>query len=129
MKLFRNPSTVHPPLAAYSHQVDIRGTERMLALSGQVGMRPDGSLPDDPIEQLEVAMGNLANNLAAAGMGVEDLFKITLYIVGEMDAARRREVIAGWLGEHHPCMTLVQVVALATPKIKVEIDGWASREG
>ncbi len=126
MKAYRNPPTVHPPLAAYTHQIEIRGSERLLALSGQVGMDQDGVVPADPIEQLEIALDNLQHNLQAAQMEVRDIIKITFYLVGEMDATRRRDVIAGKLHGHQPCMTLLYVAALASPIYKVEIDAWAS---
>ena len=59
MKERRNPTTVHAPLAAYSHQIEISGGERLLVLSGQVGMRQDGTLPAEPAEQLNVALENV----------------------------------------------------------------------
>ena len=127
MKQFRNPSTVHPPVANYTHQIELSGNERLLILSGQVGMKPDGSVPADPIEQLDVALENVGRQLEAANMDVQDLLKITTYLVGDWDATRRREVIAVRLKSHQPCMTLVYVVALASPIYKVEIDAWASR--
>ncbi len=126
MKEYRNPPDVHPPIAAYTHQIEVRGPERLLVLSGQVGRKQDGTVPDDPIEQLDVALDNLERNLQAANMDVHDIVKITFYLVGEMDAARRREAIAARLKDHRPCTTLVYVVALATPVYKVEIDAWAS---
>ena len=126
MKEYRNPSNVHAPVAAYSHQIEVRGPERLLALSGQVGKREDGSVPDDPLEQLDIALENLQRNLQAANMRITDLIKITFYLVGEMDATRRREVIAARLQGHLPCTTLLFVVALAAPVYKVEIDAWAS---
>jgi len=97
MKAYRNPPNVHPPLAAYTHQVEVSGGERLLILSGQVGMRIDGAVPDDPIEQLDVALDNIDRNLQAAHMGMGDILKLTLYLVGEMDTARRRELIAARL--------------------------------
>ena len=127
MKEYRNPENVHPPVAGYTHQIEIRGPERLLFLSGQIGRREDGAVPDDPIEQLEIALENIHRNLQAAGMGVEDLVKLTFYLVGEIDAGRRREVIEAGLKGHQPCMTLVYVAALASPVYKVELDGWASR--
>jgi enamine deaminase RidA (YjgF/YER057c/UK114 family) len=127
MKLVRDPDDVHPPLAAYSHQIEIRG-ERLLALSGQVGVRPDGSLTDDPLEQLDIALDNVERNLAAAGMGVTDLVKVTLYLVGDIDPAERRTVIGRHLGDHRPCLTLVVPAALANASLRVEIDCWASAE-
>lgn len=128
MKEYRNPANVHPPVASYMHQIEIRGHERLLVLSGQVGMREDGTLPDDPIEQLEVALENLERNLDAAHMRIQDLLKVTIYLVGEVDAVRRREVMASRLKDYKPCMTLLFVSSLANPAYKVEIDAWASSE-
>ena len=126
MKEYRNPPNVHAPMAAYTHQIEIRGPERLLILSGQIGRREDGTMPEDPIEQLEVAWENLHRNLRAANMDVEDLVKLTFYLVGEMDAERRREVLASRLKGHEPCMTLLFVASLASPDYKVELDAWAS---
>lgn len=58
MKKFRNPKDIHAPLAAYSHQVELSSSERLLVLSGQVGMKKDGSIPENPIEQLRVELSN-----------------------------------------------------------------------
>lgn len=127
MKEYRNPPGVHPPLAAYSHQVEIAGSERLLFLSGQVGQTREGMVPKDPVQQLEIALDNVLRNLQAAGMDVTDLVKLTFYLVGEMDAQRRRDVIAAKLRGHQPCMTLLYVAGLATPAYKVELDAWASR--
>lgn len=127
MKQARDPDDVHAPLAAYVHQIELRGAERLLVLSGQVGARLDGSVRPDPIDQLDTAWDNLENNLRAADMETGDLVKVTVYLVGQVDADRRREVLARRLGPHRPCMTLVFVSALATPELQVEIDAWASR--
>jgi 2-iminobutanoate/2-iminopropanoate deaminase len=129
MKQFRNPETLHEPLGGYIHQVEISSSERMLIISGQVGMRQDGTVPGDPIEQLGVVFENILYNLQAAEMDLKDLVKINYYLVGEWDTAKRRELVASKLGEHKPCSTLVYVVALASPIYKVEVEAWASRLG
>lgn len=129
MKAPRNPPTVHRPLAAYSHQIEVTGPARWLVLSGQVGARPDGSVPEDPVEQIEVALQNVSSNLEAAGMTVADVVKVTLYLVGEIDVDRRRAALGAWLGGHEPCMTLLFVAALAAPAYRVEIDAWACDDG
>jgi enamine deaminase RidA (YjgF/YER057c/UK114 family) len=126
MKEFRNPQDVHQPVGSYSHQIEIRGNERLLVISGQVGMQEDGTVPGDPIEQIEAALDNLLRNLRAANMDVKDIAKLNYYLVGEIDTARRREVIAAWLQGHQPCSTLVYVAALASPVFRVEIEAWAS---
>lgn len=126
MKEFRNPQDVHQPLGGYTHQIEVTGNERMLVLSGQVGMREDGTIPDDPLEQIDIAMENIFRNLKAADMDVKDIIKLTYYLVGEIDTAKRRELVAAKLQGHKPCSTLLYVARLATPAIQVEIDAWAS---
>lgn len=128
MKEFRNPQNVHPPLGGYSHQVEIRGNERVLMISGQVGVREDGTLPEDPLEQMDIALGNILHNLEAANMEIRDIVKLTYYLVGEIDTAKRRELVAARLQGHKPCSTLLYVAALANPLLRVEIDAWASSE-
>ena len=127
MKEFRNPQDIHEPVGSYVHQIEIKGNERMLVISGQVGMRGDGTVPEDPIEQLGIAFENILRNLQAANMDVKDLIKINWYLVGEFDTAKRRELILSKLQGHKPCSTLVYVAALAAPMYRVEIEAWASR--
>jgi enamine deaminase RidA (YjgF/YER057c/UK114 family) len=127
VKEFRNPQDVHEPLGSYSHQIEIRGNERLLVISGQVGMRRDGTIPDDPFEQIDLAFENIFRNLRAASMDVKDIIKLTYYLVGEIDTAKRREVVLSKLQGHQPCSTLLYVAALASPAFRVEIDAWASR--
>jgi 2-iminobutanoate/2-iminopropanoate deaminase len=127
MKEFRNPQNVHQPVGVYSHQIEVTGNERLLILSGQVGMREDGTVPEDPFEQLDVVFENILRNLEAANMGVKDILKLTYYVVGEMDTVKRREVIASKLQGHKPCSTFLYVAGLASPVYRVEIDAWASR--
>ena len=126
MKEFRNPEDVHPPLGSYSHQLEISGNERVLVLSGQVGMREDGTVPEDSLEQMDVAFDNIFRNLRAANMDVKDIIKLTYYLVGEVDTAKRRELVASKLQGHKPCSTLLFVAGLASPIYKVEIEAWAS---
>src|SRR6266498_4519277 len=127
MKEFLNPQDVHPPVGSYSHQIEIRGNERLLVISGQVGMRADGTVPDDPLEQIDLAFENIFRNLRAANMDVQDIIKLTYYLVGEIDTAKRREIVLSKLQGHQPCSTLLYVAALASPMFRVEIDAWASR--
>ena len=125
MKQSRNPKTIHPPLAAYAHQIEISGAQRWLLLSGQVGMQPDGTLPEDPAQQFEIALDNISKNLQAAKMEVKDLVKLTLYLVNPIEAETRTKLLSAWLKGHEPCMTLIYVAALANPRIKVELDAMA----
>ena len=127
MKQSRDPETIHAPVGRYVHQIEVSGEARMLFLSGQVGMRADGSVPEDPVEQLGVAIENILRNLEAAGFEPTDLVKLTTYVVGEVDPAGRRAQLDRLLGAHVTTSTLLFVAALASPVYKVEVDAWATR--
>ena len=125
MKKFRNPDNVHGPVADYTHQVEISGKTRWLVMSGQIGKDKNEPIPEDPIEQIEIAMENIVKNLHAANMEVKDLVKIVFYLVGNIDNSKRIEAVSKVLKDHKPCMTLLYVASLANPSLKVEIDAWA----
>jgi 2-iminobutanoate/2-iminopropanoate deaminase len=127
MKQPRNPATVHPPVGRYVHQVEVSGESRLLFISGQVGRRLDGSVPDDPVAQYGVALENVVANLVAAGFEPADVVKITTYAVGPIDAVGRRAELDRVLGEHVTTSTFVYVAALAAPEFKVEIEAWATK--
>ena len=59
-------------------------------------------------------------------MDFGDPVRLTTYFVGEWDSDSRRKLIAPRLAPHHPCMTLLYVAGLASPKLGVELDAWAS---
>jgi enamine deaminase RidA (YjgF/YER057c/UK114 family) len=128
MKQPRNPDSVHEPLGPYTHQIELAAPRRLLALSGQIGMTPEGAIPATADEQLEVALRNVARNLEEADMSVGDLVKLTLYVTEPIDRERRAAILGERLGGHSPCMTLITVAGLAAPPLKVEVDAWAASE-
>ena len=40
------------PVAAYTQATEVSGATRTLYISGQVGIRMDGTIPDDIVEQV-----------------------------------------------------------------------------
>lgn len=68
-----------PPLGPYSHAVAARG--ELVFISGQAGMDPaTGEVPADFQRQARNAFENLSNVLAAAGLGMADVVKTTIYL-------------------------------------------------
>ena len=86
-------------------------------------------MPEDPVEQYAVALGNVVANLAAAGFEPADLVKLTTYAVGPIDPAGRRTALDRVLGGHLTTSTFVYVAGLAAPEFKVEVEAWAARKG
>lgn len=125
---FANPPELPAPAAPYSHLVEISGQVRWLILSGQLGLAADGTLPADVPGQLGLALTNVSAALTAAGMGVEDVVQLRIFVVGTSDPVQRRAVFEAWLGDHRPCMTLVQVAGLAAPQFLVEVEALACRD-
>lgn len=103
-------------------------------LSGQVAIRPDGTVVDaaDPTEQVRQVFDNLdAAVRAAGGVGLADLVRTTVYLVstdlvGTFYAVRAALYPDAFADRPRPASTLVIVSALVDPRFLVEIDGVAA---
>lgn len=112
------------PAGAYTQAVEVSGATRTLYISGQVGQRMDGALPDDIVEQSRLAWQNLEAQLKAAGMTLDNLVKVTTILPNRGDLAAARETRGKVLGDRKPASTLI-VGGLASPAWKIEIEGVA----
>jgi enamine deaminase RidA (YjgF/YER057c/UK114 family) len=124
-----NPSTVAPPFSHYSHGVEAPANARWLHISGQVGVKPDGSIAQGPEAQMEQAWRNLFALLEAAGMTRRDLIKVTAFLtVDAADVGLFRRVRDRLLEGAAPASTLILVAGLANPEWLVEIEATAAAE-
>ncbi|MBP48788.1 MAG: enamine deaminase RidA [Acidiferrobacteraceae bacterium] len=110
------------PVSHYCHAV--RAGDRVW-LSGTVGIRPDGSVPTDVVEQFEVAMHNLDGALRAAGGRPENIVKVQVFLIDVNDREKINPIRQAYFGEHRPASTLVGVPALVSTELKVEIEAEA----
>ena len=121
---FLNAAEAPQPAAAYSQAVEVAGATRMLLLSGQLGVQPDGSAPATMADQATLAWSNVRAQLAAAGMGMENLVKVTMIIPDRSEIAASRPARAAALGDLRPASTVI-VAGLADPAWKIEIEAIA----
>ena len=119
-----NPNGVSPPF--YSHGLELTAPQRLLFISGQVGIRPDGSIGADMAEQAALAVGNLTAVLSAAGLTTANLVKLTFYLVEEADAPAFYQAAAALLVDPPAAATMLYVKALADPALRVEIEAVAA---
>lgn len=71
---------VYPAVSDYVHAMEVRGAERMLFVSGTMGLDPDG-VPGSSLEhQLELIWNNLRAILASADMTVDNIVRLTSYL-------------------------------------------------
>src|SRR3954451_14260104 len=122
-----NPPTVATPQSSYSHAIEIPPNARVLHVSGQLGVGLDGRLREGTAEQAAQAWANILNILAAAGMGPDNLVKITTFITDAADVTAVREARQKALGAVKPASTLLVVKGLASPEYRVEIEAVAAK--
>lgn len=124
----RNPDTIHPPLGAYSHTVQVPPDARWLAISGQVGIDGKGRVAKDITAQSERALRNVIACLRAHGMSKRDLVKITAYVTDARYVTPFRDARRKVFGDDcTPTSTLVIIDALANPELLVEVEAWAAK--
>jgi enamine deaminase RidA (YjgF/YER057c/UK114 family) len=128
MPRFFNPSRIAPPGSRYSHGVAHSARAHRLLISGQVGVRPDGSIAEGLEAQIDVAWDNLIEVLREGGMGVSDLVKLVSYCTVPGSVGIVRKVRQRKLGQHAPASTYIEVAGLAAPEFLFEVEGEAVSE-
>lgn len=105
-----------------------QGTQvgNVLYLAGQVGISDSGQVPDDIAEQTAIAYSNMKHVLSQFGADMSNIVDETFFVtdmnelMGNVDAVYgERESAYGGMPELS--QTVVQVVALVEPELKIEI--------
>jgi enamine deaminase RidA (YjgF/YER057c/UK114 family) len=128
MATFLNPPAVHTPVGNYTHTAVVAAGSELVFVSGQVAIRPDGSVPDTFAEQAEVVFANLRACLEAHGLGMDSVVKLNAYLVAGHDVHAMREVRARYFGAHKPTSTAVFVPALVSAELLLEVEAIAERK-
>jgi enamine deaminase RidA (YjgF/YER057c/UK114 family) len=84
----------------HSRAVETTGAGRRLHLSGQVGLRPDRSLPGDLDGRLRQCLANIGTALAAAAMTRGDIVEPALFLTQNTPQAVApcRRIRDAWVG-------------------------------
>jgi len=126
-----NPPTLMKA-AGFSHGAEARGG-RLLFFAGQVAKDKDGQTvgPGDLVAQFRQVCENLKTVVTAAGGGLTDVVKLTIYVL-DAEAYKRQakaigQVYREYFGRHFPAMTLVGARDLydAVDGCLIEVDGFA----
>jgi len=112
--------------SVYSHAAEVAAPSRVLFISGQFGVAPDGRLPADFAAQCERAMDNVEALLAAAGMTTANIVKLTYYAKQATDFPILLQIRQQrWAFDPAPSVTAIAVSALARPEYLIEIEAVA----
>lgn len=112
--------------AAIGPYVQARVTGRTVYCSGQIALDPaTGQLVDGGVaEQTSRVLDNLAAVLAAAGGGLGDVVKTTVFLADMADFAAMNDVYAARFAEPHPARSTVAAAGLPRAA-RVEIEAVA----
>ena len=124
---FLNPRDVHAPAGPYSHTAVVPQGSELVFVAGQVGMRPDGSIPKAFADQADVAFQNVRACLAAHGLSFDAVVKLGVFLLPGQDFQVLRAVRERHFGAHRPASTTVCVPQLASPAFLVEVEAIAVR--
>ena len=110
----------------YAHGVEVPASARTMHISGQVGVGSDGRLAEGGFEpQCRQAIANIETVLASAGMSLNDVVKVTVFLTRREDLSLLRDVRAAHLAVS-PAVTVVIVAGLHHPDWLVEIEAVAA---
>jgi 2-iminobutanoate/2-iminopropanoate deaminase len=127
MTTFSNPDTVHAPLGLYSHTALVPEGTELVFISGQIGVRPDGTTPPTIAEQADQAFANLIALLEAHGLEASDIVKLTTFMVAGHDGSAVRAARLKHLGAHRPTSTAIYISQLVDPAWFIEVEAVAAR--
>jgi len=125
------PDNIRAPFARYSHAVEVPAGQRLLVVSGQLGIAPDDAIPASAEAQAAQCFANINAILNEAGGGPEHIVRINAYVTGRDHlpgymAARDRYV--GHI-DPPPASTLMIVSGFAREVFKVEVEVLAALPG
>ena len=100
----------------------------VIYLTGMTATAADGTVPDDPAEQIREAFRKIGLVLAEAGLGFADLLEMTSYHVGLREHLDLfRSIRAEFVQEPYPAWTAIEVSGFTTEGVIVEIRAIAKR--
>lgn len=119
-------ATQHKTAGPYSPVLEI-DPGKLVVISGQAAIDPSGNVIGDSIEeQTEYTLDNCSQQLASAGCGLEDVFKVNVFLTDLDLWPRFNEVYKKRMPEPRPVRTAVQSGLLMT--LLVEIEMWAVKK-
>src|SRR5262245_51654876 len=123
--------TLNDRICAHSgnaaHGTEVPPNARILFCNGQVGARPDGTVPEGPLEQIEVIFERIRIILAASNMTFQDVVKFTVYVTDKSILDGYFRLRGRIMGDHNPPATLLVVKEFPRSGVEVEIETIAAK--
>ena len=119
-----SPAAPEPPPERWSNCLVVDG---VAYVSGMVARGDDVKdlAGKDEYEQSRIIFGKIKGLIEAAGGAMSDVVKVTIYVTNIKNNTKVWKARAEYFKGNFPASTLVQVAALASPEILVEIEAVA----
>src|SRR5262249_34476307 len=125
--------TLNDRICAHSsnaaHAIEVPPNARILFCNGQVGARLDGTVPEDPAEQIEVIFERIRMILAASNMTFADVVKFTVYVTNKAILNDYFRIRGRIMADHSPPATLLVVTSFPRSGVQIEIETVAAKAG
>jgi enamine deaminase RidA (YjgF/YER057c/UK114 family) len=115
------------PIASggYAQAVEVSGATSLLFISGQIPVDRAGAVPPTFAAQARLVWANLDAQLRAAGMTLDHLVKVTIFLSSRDHADENRAVRAEILGTRTPALTVI-ITGIFDPAWLLEIEAIAA---
>lgn len=107
MTRFYSAPDAHNLNTGYSQAVEVSRADRLVFVSGQIPVKPDGSVPESFTDQARVVWSNVEAQLRAADMGLKDIVKATIFLSDRRYRAQNSAVRRELFGDHEPALTVI----------------------
>lgn len=123
-----NPDTVVKPASSYAQAVLHKASGERLVISGQLGLKADGTLEQGLEAQMIQAWRNIFAIMESEGFPKTSLLRANIYVTQPGQVAVYRAVRDRMLEGHLCANTYLEIAGLAAPEFLVEIEAEAVRE-
>ena len=119
---FLMPKSIRPPFANYSHGVEVPAGKRLIFCSGQLGIGPEDTIPDDVSAQTELCFSNIAAVLGEAGMTLGNIVRMNTFVTDRAHMRPYMDVRDRLFPNPAPASTLIIVSGFSRPEFKIEVE-------
>jgi 2-iminobutanoate/2-iminopropanoate deaminase len=122
-----NPKGIQAPFGRYSHGVAVAPGARTVFCSGQLGIAPDGTVPESVSAQAEICFENIKAILGEAGFSLANLVRLNAFVTRREHMAEYMAVRDRYVTEPPPASTLMIVSGFTRPELLVEVEAIAAK--
>lgn len=102
-----NASDAPQAVGGYAQALEVTDAKRLLFVSGQIPVAVGGAVPKTFAEQARLAWANVGAQLRAAGMSLDNLVKVTIFLSDRDHGLENRAIRQEVLGNRPVALTVI----------------------